>query len=115
MRWGERARSNRRNESVRAADKGWLQHGFEDSVNSRAEKRLLVTKVLELEFCVHAKSGYAALHMHTPKGARRVGGCGGDRKSDDDNTVGGWMVVHGVASACVLTYPLRERGNQSDR
>ena len=53
--------------------------------------------------------------MHTPKGARRVDGCGGDRKSDDDNTVGGWMVVYGVASVSVLTYSLRERGNQSDR
>ena len=52
--------------------------------------------------------------MHTPKGARRVDGCGGDRKSDDDNTVGGWMVVYGVASASVLTYILRERGNQLD-
>ena len=53
--------------------------------------------------------------MHTPKGARRVGGCDSDRRSDDDNTVGGWMVVYGVASASVLTYILRERGNQSDR
>jgi len=53
--------------------------------------------------------------MHTPKGARRVDGCDSDRKSDDDNTVGGWMVVYGVASASVLTYILRERGNQSDR
>ena len=53
--------------------------------------------------------------MHTPKGARRVGGCGGDRKSDDDNTVGGWMMVYGVASVSVLTYRLRERGNQEDR
>ena len=53
--------------------------------------------------------------MHTPKGARRVDGCGGDRKSDDDNTVGGWMVVYGVASASVLTYILRERGNVGSR
>ena len=52
--------------------------------------------------------------MHTPKGARRADNCG-DRKSDDDNTVGGWMVVYGVASASVLTYFLRERGNQEDR
>ena len=53
--------------------------------------------------------------MHTPKGARRVDGCGGNRKRHDDKAVGGWMVVYGVASASVLTYILRERGNQSDR
>ena len=47
--------------------------------------------------------------MHTPKGARRVDGCDSDTKSDHDNTVGGWMVVYGVASVSVLTYILRER------
>ena len=73
MRWGERSRSNSRNESVRAADKGWFQHGFEDSVNSGTEKRLFKTRFWT-GVCVHANSGYAALHMHTPKGARRVGG-----------------------------------------
>ena len=47
--------------------------------------------------------------MHTPKGARRVDGCDSDTKSDHDNTVGGWMVVYGVASVSVLTYILRDR------
>ena len=42
--------SNSTNQSVRAADKGWLEHGFEDSVNSGAEKRLLETKVLDWSF-----------------------------------------------------------------
>ena len=51
--------------------------------------------------------------MHTPKGARRVGGCDSDRRSDDDNTVGGWMVVYGVASVSVLTYILKERERTS--
>ena len=51
--------------------------------------------------------------MHTPKGARRVDGCDSDTKSDHDNTVGGWMVVYGVASVSVLTYQLRDRERQN--
>ena len=48
--------------------------------------------------------------MHTPKGARRVGGCDSDRRSDDDNTVGGWMVVYGVAKReCLDLLAERER------
>ena len=59
---------------------GWFQHGFEDSVNSGAEKRLLETKIVDWSFCVHTTSSYAVLHQHTPTGARRVGGCSSDRR-----------------------------------
>ena len=65
--------------------------------------------------CVHTNSSYAALHMHTPKGARRVGGCSSDRRSGGDNTVWGWMVVYGLVSVSVLTHNLRERERERTR
>ena len=64
--------SNSRNESVRAADKGWFQHGFEDSVNSGTEKRLLVTKVLDWGLCTHKPQLCSTAYAHA-KGRKESG------------------------------------------
>ena len=53
--------------------------------------------------------------MHTPKGARRVGGCSSDRRSGGDKTVWGWMVVYGLVSVGVLTYILKKREREPVR
>ena len=72
MRWGEQSRSNSRNESVRTADRGWFQHGFEDSVNSGAEKRMLVTKVLDWSLCTRKKRLCSIAYAHA-KGRKESG------------------------------------------
>ena len=72
MRWGERARINSRNESVRAADKGWFQHGFEDSVTSGTEKRLHVIKVLNWCSCTRKEQLSSTTYAHA-KGSKESG------------------------------------------
>ena len=64
--------SNSRNESIRAADRGWFQHGFEDSVNSGAEKRMLVTKVLDWSLSTRKQRVWSTTYAHA-KGRKESG------------------------------------------
>ena len=53
--------------------------------------------------------------MHTPKGARRVGGCSSDRRSGGDKPQGdGWWSECGERE-CLDLQTERQRENQSDR
>ena len=63
---------NSRNESVRAADKEWFQHGFEDCVNYGAEKRLLEDEVLDLSLCTRKQKLCSTAYAHA-KGRKESG------------------------------------------